>query len=260
MTRISIITPSYNSGRFIRDCVQSIHAQKAEGHEIEHIVMDGGSSDETLEVLEEFAGSITQVVSEPDEGPADAINKGLARTTGDILCWLNADDIYAPGALSRVCEVFAAQPEAAFVFGHCPIVNEAGEEIRKPITRFKEFYYPLNCRFVFQCINYISQPAMFFRRSAFDEAGPIRLDLKAAWDYEFLLRLWHVGPGIRVQRPELAQFRWHPGSISGGHFETQFNEEFRAAVEDAGRFSLQAFIHWWVKTGIILSYKAMTRK
>ena len=160
----------------------------------------------------------------------------------------------------REPKLLTEHPDKALCFGHCPIINEDNQEIRKGITRFKEMFYPISCRFVIQSINYISQPAMVFRRSALEAAGPLRQDLKAAWDYEFILRLWRQGGAVRVARPALANFRWHPGSISGQFFKLQFKEEYEAAVADAGKFSLQALLHWFVRWGIVGCYSLMASR
>jgi glycosyltransferase involved in cell wall biosynthesis len=258
--KFSIITPCYQAERYIRDCVDSVVAQRADGIELEYRVLDGGSTDKTLAILNGYGDQIDSVISEADQGPADAINKGFTLATGDIVAWLNADDVYTPGILKRVEEAFLANPQASFVFGHCPIVDEQDMEIRKFITRFKECFFPFSSRFVFQCINYISQPACFFRRSAVEAAGPLRLDIQAAWDYDFLLRMWRQGKGVRIPNPPLAQFRWHEGSISGQHFRTQFEEEFQLAKTDAGTVSLQTLLHWGVKCGIIGAYSMMERR
>lgn len=257
--RISVITPCFNAERFVDRCVDSVLAQRDSGVELEYLVIDAGSTDGTLEKLCRRGDDIHTLLSEPDQGPADAINKGLALASGDLVGWLNADDEYTDGALARVAACMEKNPKAAFCFGHCPVIDENGAEIRKGVTRVKRFFYPLSSRFTFQCINYISQPAMFFRREAAERAGPLRLDLKAAFDYEFLLRLWRVGPGLPIPDPALARFRWTPGSISGQHFQRQFDEEYRAAAADAGRFSPQAFLHLGVKWGIIGCYTLMTR-
>ena len=254
---ITVITPNWNGTRFLERCVQSVTRQRDDGVRLEYIVMDGGSSDDSLKVLDRYAGDIDVLVSERDDGPADAINKGLQRASGDIVAWLNADDWYYPGALRRVVDAFAAHPEKALGFGRCAIIDEADQEIRRGITRFKETFFPLSSRFTIQSINYISQPALFFRRSALEKAGGLREDLKAAWDYEFILRLWRQGGGFVIKGTPLAAFRWHEGSISGQHFRQQFQEEFAVAVADAGRLSPQALLHWGVRWGIVGSYSLM---
>lgn len=256
--RFSIVTANYNGGRFLEEAIRSVLAQREDGAEVEYIVVDGGSTDDSADILRRHAGSISRVVREPDRGPADAINKGLRLATGDILAWLNADDRYGPGALRRAAACLAAHPRAALCFGRCPIMDEAGKEIRRGITRFKEAFFPLSSRFTLQCINYVSQPAVFFRRSAFEAAGPLRADMRAAWDYDLSLRLWRRGGGVRVRgREPLAWFRWHEASISGSSFRRQFREEWEAAAADAGRFSPQAAIHLGVRWGIVAAYTAM---
>jgi len=255
--KISVVTPNFNGERFLEESVRSVVSQGADGVALEYIVVDGGSTDGSAGILDRYRADISVLVSEPDDGPADAINKGLAKATGDVLCWLNADDRYYPGALGRVARALADRPDAALCFGHCPIVDEQGVEIRRGITRFKAFFFPLSSRFTIQCLNYVSQPAMFFRREAFEKAGPLRTDLLAAWDYDLLLRLWRQGGALRLRRPPLAAFRWHPGSISGRDFATQFREEFNAACADAGKTSLQALLHLGVRWGIVGSYALM---
>ena len=256
--KISVITPCFNSAAYIGETLDSVLTQEDGSFELEYIVVDGASTDGTLDVLERYRDRLAVVVSEPDQGPADAINKGFGMATGDLICWLNADDIYQAGALARVAAYFAENPDTAMLFGHCPIVNEQGQEIRKGITRFKEFFYPLSSRFTFQCINYISQPATFYNRQAVERAGALRLDMVAAWDYAFFLGMWKQGPVRRLDRPPLAAFRWHPRSISGVNFAKQFKEEFEAACEDAGKVSLQAMAHWFVRWGIVGCYSLMS--
>jgi glycosyltransferase involved in cell wall biosynthesis len=257
MPSFTIITPNYNGAVYLSQCIESVLAQRQDGMQVQYILIDGASTDASLAVADRYRDQIDIVVSEPDRGPADAINKGLRRAEGDVVAWLNADDVYYPGTLRRVAAIAAAQPERALWFGRCPIVNEQGDEIRRGITRFKEFFFPLSCQFTIQSINYISQPAMFFRRSALEAAGLLRQDLKAAWDYAFILRLWRQGGGVVIPGGPLAAFRWHPGSISGQHFRQQFQEEYDVAVADAGRLSLPVLLHWGVRWGIVGAYSLM---
>ncbi|WP_420208613.1 glycosyltransferase family 2 protein [Candidatus Electronema sp. JC] len=256
--RFSIITPNYNGGRFLEQTLASVTAQTDVG--LEYIVVDGGSADDSHAIIARHADKIAKTIIEKDTGPANAINKGLAAATGDVLAWLNADDIYYPGALRRVREIFEQRPDAAICFGGCPIVDAQGQEIRAAITRFKESFYPVSSRFTYQCINYLSQPALFFRRSAFEQAGPLREDMTAAWDYEFILRLWRSGGAARVPGGPLAAFRWHEQSISSQHFARQFQEEYEAARADAGRLAPQTLIHFFVRWGIVGIYSLMARR
>ena len=258
--KFSVVTPNYNGARFLEATLASVAAQRAPGVTVEHWIMDGGSSDGSLEIIRRYLGPDTFLLAEHDSGPADAINKGLRRVSGDLVAWLNADDLYAPGTLVRAAEALATRPNAALAFGRCRIVDEGGAEIRGGITRFKELFFPLSSRFTIQCINYISQPAMFFRRSALERAGLLQTGLTAAWDYEFILRLWRQGGAVRIPGGPLADFRWHPGSISGRTFALQFREEWHAAAADAGRWSPQALIHLGVRYGIVGIYALMAAR
>jgi glycosyltransferase involved in cell wall biosynthesis len=257
--KISIVTPNFNGGRHLDACLRSVHIQRAPGIDIEHIVIDGGSRDESHAILDQWRAHLARVVIEPDRGPADAINKGLRLASGELVGWLNADDYLLPGALTRFVETASRRPNAALYFGRCLIVDEQDREIRRGITRFKEAFFPISSRFVFQCINYISQPATLFRRAAIEAAGPLREELKAAFDYEFFLRLWRQGGAVCVPGGPLAAFRWHAASISGQQFARQFREEYEAARADAGRFAPQTLIHLGVRWGIVGCYTWMTR-
>lgn len=200
------------------------------------------------------------MISEPDSGPANALNKGFRLASGDIMAWLNGDDCYFPGTLRRVAKTMKMHPAAAFCFGRCPIVNEQSAEIRTGITRFKELFFPLSSHFAYRCINYISQPALFFRREAYLHAGAFDESLVAAWDYKFVLGLWRHGPGVVLDGFPLARFRWHEGSISGTSFSVQFKEEFQAVAQDAGRFHPATMVHYMVRWLIVGAYSAMARQ
>lgn len=256
--KFSIITPNFNGESFLEATILSVLGQKDSGVTLEYIVVDGKSSDGSIAILEKYRDAIDILIIENDTGPANAINKGFARATGDVVAWLNADDIYYPGTLARVEAVMKQNRSASFCFGKCPIIDESGAEIRQGITRFKEFFFPLSSRFVFQSINYVSQPALFFRRDILDDSRSyLREDLVAAWDYDFFLRLWHYGDCVPVPGDPLAAFRWHGQSISGQFFKTQFKEELDAAIADAGRWSPQVLVHHGVRWGIVSIYSAM---
>lgn len=261
--KISVITPCFNSAATIGRLLDSIDIQAENGgkFELEHIVMDGASSDDTLKILSSRDRPWRKVISQKDKGPADAINHGFDIATGDYVAWLNADDAYAPGALLRAAGILEKNPKASFAFGRCPVINESDVEIRRPITKFKEFFFPFHSRFMLQILNYVSQPATLFRKSALMAAGPLSLTFKAAWDYDLLLRLLHQGPSVRIPGKEpTAFFRWTPSSISGANFKRQFEEEFKIAAADAGRFSLQTQLHACVRFGIVTIYSMMAKR
>jgi glycosyltransferase involved in cell wall biosynthesis len=253
----TIITPNKNGERFLEETIRSVISQKGSGVDLEYIVIDGGSTDDSPEIIGRYEKDIAQIITEPDRGPVAAINKGLRLASGEIIAWLNADDRYHPGALKRVAETMAAHTDRALCFGACRIIDEEGREIRRGITRFKEAFFPLSSQFTIQCLNYISQPAMFFRRSALEAAGCLREDMVAAWDYDFMLRLWRQGGAVHVPGEPLADFRWHPGSISARKFAVQFKEEFDTAARDAGNLAPQTWIHGIVRWGIVGIYSLM---
>ncbi len=256
--KFSIITANRNGERFLEESIQSVVSQKVDGIDLEYIIIDGASTDGSLDIIKQYKSHISILISEPDNGPVDAINKGLRLASGDIIGWLNTDDRYYPGILKRVAEAFKAEPSKALCFGRCNIIDEQGREIRRWITRFKEFFFHLSSRFIIQCLNYISQPTLFFRKNAFQKTGLLREDLVAAWDYDFILRLWKHGGAICLKDIEpIADFRWHENSISGQRFRTQFKEESNIAYQDAGKYSLQALLHFCVHWGIVGIYSVM---
>lgn len=257
--RFSIITANFNGASFLEETITSVLAQQVDGVDLEYIVVDGGSTDGSLAIIEKYRDSIAHLIVEKDNGPANAINKGFTLATGDVVAWLNADDIYQKDCLKRVQQCFTENGDTmAFCFGGCPIINEQGKEIREGITRFKSAFFPYSSRFLYRSINYISQPATFFRGSVRERAGLLREDLVAAWDYDFILRLWGEGKGKYIPGAPLAAFRWHEGSISGRNFSRQFKEEFEAARNDAGLWSVPTLLHYGVRWGIVAAYSCMS--
>lgn len=234
--------------------------RKCRGVEVEYIVVDGLSSDNTLKILDRYINEITYVISEKDSGPANAINKGLRLASGEVVSWLNADDRYLPGAFKRVKNIMESRKNCALCFGPCRIIDENGREIRSAISFFKKMFFPLSSQFMIQCLNYVSQPATFFRRNRLDIDSLLSEKLIAAWDYDFVLRTWQHGGGVRIKGSPVADFRWHPKSISARQFKRQFQEEFYIAAKDAGYLSPQTMIHAAVRWGIVAIYSLMTTR
>ncbi len=255
--KFSVITPNFNGEAYLEQTIQSVFAQR-EFVDLEYIMVDGGSTDGSIGIIEKYRHAFKHCIIEKDDGPADAINKGMQLVSGDVVAWLNADDIYFPGTLARVRDSLDAAPEAVMCFGGCRIIDEHGQEIRDMITRFKELFFPLSSRFTYQCINYISQPALFFRTKAVKKVGLLPSNMVAAWDYDFILRLWRHGSACRVKGEPLSAFRWYDQSISGENFQIQFEEEYQAAKTDAGPLSPQAAIHFLVRWGIVGIYSVMS--
>lgn len=159
--KISIITPSLNQGDFIEQTILSVLSQDYPN--LEYLIVDGGSLDATLDVLAKYSGKVTWI-SEADKGQTEAINKGLRRATGSIVSYLNADDLLLPGTLKRVEQAFINHPQTYWVTGKCRIVDEENNEIRRPITVYKNILLGLHSFSSLLMTNYISQPATFWRR------------------------------------------------------------------------------------------------
>ncbi len=257
MLKISVITPSFNQAQYIQRSIDSVQSQTGD-FELEHIVIDGGSDDGTAEILSSYGDSITYV-SEPDEGQADAINKGLAMATGDVVGWLNSDDIYEPGSLETVTKIFNEEPETQWIYGKVRIVDDYDKEIRRWITAYKNWRMR---KFSFQKLlaeNWISQMGVFWRRQAGEQVGQLRKDLHYCMDYDYWLRLGKKWPGRFVDK-YLAAFRWYPLSKSGGGFIEQFSEELDVARNIAdGNFGWPVFRHRLNKAKIIFAYWLMQK-
>ncbi len=224
--RLSIITPSYNQGAFIEETIKSVLAQDYPN--LEHIVVDGGSTDNTIAVLKNYERSL-HWISEPDHGQADAINKGLRMATGDIVAYLNSDDLYEPGALKTVGEFFACHSQAAWVTGRCRTINQSNQEIRRGITAYKNIWLHLHHDKVLYVLNYISQPATFWRRAVVARVGYFDETLHYTMDYEYWLRIISRNYRLWTLNVYLAQFRVHSSSKSGSTANAQFNEQLKVA-------------------------------
>lgn len=199
---VSILTPSFQQGRFLRDCLASVAAQTYP--HVEHVVADGGSTDETLAVLA-AAGAGVRWTSEPDRGQADAVNRAFAMSGGEIVGWLNSDDgLFAADTLERVVAAFERDPAAGVVFGDVALVDAAGWIVRHSRSRWPR-------RGPLPVVSPISQPAAFFRRSVLEpEEPPLRIDLQRLLDYELWLRLRSRGVRFRHLPAVLAVNRDHP--------------------------------------------------
>lgn len=256
MLKLSIITPSYNQADYLRRTIESVHSQTGD-FELEHIVVDGGSTDGTVELLKEYQDRI-RWVSEKDEGQADALNKGLAMASGDIIGWLNSDDLYLPGCLSTITDVFAQEPSTQWVYGKVRIIDTNDQEIRHWITWYKNRkmrHFSLS-RLLRE--NWISQMGVFWRREAWEKVGAFRKDLFYCMDYNYWLRLATQWDGRFIDE-YLAAFRWYPTSKSGAGFSTQFAEELACAREIAnGKYRWSLLCHRLNCWKIVSIYKLMS--
>jgi glycosyltransferase involved in cell wall biosynthesis len=222
---ISIITPSYNQAAFIERTIKSVLAQ--EYPNLEYIIIDGGSTDGTLQILEKYKDRI-RWISESDKGQSDAINKGLCMSSGDILGYLNSDDTLLPGALKAVGKFFMEHPEHIWVTGYAKIINECDKEISSYIRAYKNFllrnYHP-NMLLV---INFIAQMSTFWRKAATLEIGEFSTAHHLVMDYDYWLRLQSICPPGVLQQ-DLSCFRVHPDAKGSQRFTEQFRLSYEVA-------------------------------
>lgn len=207
---VSIVTPSFNQGRWIEEAIRSVLDQ--DYPRLEYLVMDGGSRDGTLEVLRRYEGRLAWT-SGPDGGQAQALRTGFARTRGDILAWLNADDAYRPGSIARAVAAFAAHPEAGMVFGNAEFMDAGGRPLG-PAAQVMSF---ADARCLLQLGDCVVQPAAFFRRAAYEAVGGLDAGLYWTMDYDLWLRLAQHGPAVHLDET-LARVRCTPTTktASGG--------------------------------------------
>lgn len=178
---VSIITPSYNQGKFIRSTIESVLSQDYPN--IEYIVVDGGSTDETLSILKEYEGRLT-FISEKDSGQSNAINKGFRMARGEIVAWLNSDDVYEPGCVSCAVRLMQQTPKAAMIYGEGYIIDAEGKKIR-PFEWTQKF----DLWALIHIQDYIMQPATFFRARQLEEVGYLDESLNWCMDWDLWIRL-----------------------------------------------------------------------
>lgn len=197
--KISIVTPSYNQAQFIERTLRSVASQTTANCEIEHVIFDGGSTDGTVEILQYFEPKI-RWVSKKDNGQADAVNQGILATDGQIIGWLNSDDIYYPGAFDLVLKFFNAHPEIDVVYGMADHIDQNDQVFEAYPTETWDFE-----RLKEYC--FICQPALFFRRHVVEQHGLLDARLNYCMDYEYWLRLGMRGVRFAYLKEKLAGSR-----------------------------------------------------
>lgn len=225
--KISLITPSFNGGKYLEETIQSVLSQKYPY--LEYIVMDGGSTDNTLDILKKYEKKIFWH-SNKDNGQSDALNQGFKKASGDIIGFINSDDVLLPGALKTIARVFASDNNCQWLTGRCYMIDNSGKEIRPLITFYKNFFlshYHYQMLFI---INFISQPATFWKKKLLDDKkiGLFDEKLRYSMDYDFWLRLAKYYPP-KILPDYLASYRIHATSKGGSDAKEQFLTEHRIA-------------------------------
>lgn len=253
--KISIVTPSYNQVQFIERTIASVLSQTGD-FQLEYIIVDGVSKDGSVDIIKRLADQDSRIrwISEPDHGQSDAINKGLRLATGDIVAFLNSDDVYLSGALQSVVETFRNQ-KVQWVYGRCQIINESDQKIIKPVTWYKNLAGMFYHYWLLLIMNYISQPAVFWRRAMLNQLGYLKADEHLVMDYELWCRFGKQYPATPIRR-YLAGFRLYTTSKSGQRFIEQFQQEYAVAK----RYTHNPLILWLHKIHtaiIVLVYKVI---
>ena len=227
--RVSVIVPNFNGAAFLSRTLASIEAQVYP--DIEVIVIDGGSSDGSLDIIADWADRVNlRWVSEPDSGQAEAINKGFRMATGEVMGWINSDDLLAPRAVQWAAERFAAKPDLGFVWGFCLVIDTD----EQPVT-IQNPYVRSDLADLRRHRNYVSQPGSFYRRTVVQEFGPLNENLHYLFDYDFFLRV--AGRVEAAFIPEvMAWFRIHSTSKSGSQVGAFLKEEPQVYRANGGRW------------------------
>ena len=199
---ISIVTPSYNQGKFIEETIQSVLLQ---GYpKLEYIIIDGGSTDDTLEVIRKYEPWITYWVSEQDHGQSHAINKGFNKATGEILAWVNSDDTYEPGALAKVGEFFGNFPNVDVLYGNANIIDKNSSQIGKVCS------IPFNTTaHLYRTVPIPAQSAVFWRRKVFFDSSMLNEDLHYVMDADLLVRFAESGASFFFLHTCFGSYRCH---------------------------------------------------
>jgi len=224
---VSIITPSYNHARYIEATMKSVLSQ--DYPRVEYLVVDGGSNDETVDVIKKYEGQLAWWVSEKDKGQTDAINKGFARATGSILAWLNSDDTYEPGAISAAVKYLQEHPEVGMVYGDCNFINESG----RVIGRFNSAQ--TSYRLLRQGYAHIPQQTMFFRADLWKQLGPLDPSFYFAMDYDLWTRV-AAHSEIKYVSQTWANFRLHTSGKTILSDDRCWPEMVRVHYRDGGSF------------------------
>ncbi|HXK52461.1 glycosyltransferase [Candidatus Nomurabacteria bacterium] len=233
--KISIITPSYNQGRFIKETIESVLSQNYPN--LEYIVVDGASTDSTLDILRGYGERILWV-SEKDNGQTEAINKGIAKSTGDIVAYLNSDDLLLPGSLFLVAQIFLDNPKIMWLSGDGWIINANGKKIQLEIKLFKNMLRLFPVMTVLAIANYIIQPSTFWRRTLHDDIGFFNEDLNYVMDFDFWMRAIKKYP-LKVVYKNLSSFRIHDSSKCGTAFEKVFREQQEIVYKHTSNFFIR---------------------
>lgn len=235
---VSIITPSYNQARYLEETMRSVLEQ--DYPHIEYIVVDGGSTDGSREIIQKYADRLAWWVSEKDRGQTDAINKGFARARGEVLAWLNSDDTYQPGAIREAVEFLRQNPQVGLVYGDANYIDEHGRVIgRFPAAQTD--YRRLRQGYV-----HIPQQSAFFRADLWRKVGPLDDSFYFAMDYDLWVRLAREAPIVYLPRV-WANFRLHSDAKTIAADDRCWPEMLRVHYRDGGSPFSMIVLKYWIR-------------
>ena len=236
---VSIVTPSFNQSAFLERTILSVLEQ--DYPHIEYIVMDGASSDGSLEIIKKYQSRLAAWVSEPDRGQTDAINKGFDRAHGQILAWLNSDDVYTPGAVRQAVEAFDKYSQAGMVYGDLDFIDEEGklighfQAVQTDLAKLRRGYV------------HIPQPATFIRADLWRKVGPLDPSFYFAMDYDLWTRLAALSEFVYLPGRPWAQFRLHLKGKTITADDQCWPEMLRVHYRDGGSFFSTIVMKYWIR-------------
>lgn len=253
---VSIVTPSYNQGRFLEETIRSVLAQ--DYPHIEYIIVDGGSTDNSVEIIQKYADRLAWWVSEKDKGHADALNKGFARARGEILAWLNSDDTYYPGAVREAVEALLAHPDVGMVYGDADITDSEGRIIGRFASRQTDYGKLLRGSV------HIPQATTFFRADLYRQVGPLSLEYYFAFDYDLWVKLAKISRLLYVPR-RWATFRLHEAGKSVKDDSVCYPDMLKIYARERGgglswlwlRYQARRLFYAWLPLRVRLTLRRM---
>ncbi len=234
---VSIVTPSYNQGHFLEQTIQSVLSQ--DYPEIEYIVYDGASKDNSVAVIRQYADRLAFWASEKDAGAADAVNKGFARARGEILAWINSDDAYYPGAVREAVEFLQAHPEVGMVYGDANLTDETGKVVGQFASRQTSY------RDLLRGAVHIPQATTFFRADLYRQVGPLSNEL-FVFDYDLWVKLAKIAPIVYLPRL-WADFRLHESGKSVANDDRFYPDMLKIQAREGGKWLSALRLRWYAR-------------
>lgn len=225
--KVSIVTISYNQGQFLEVCMRSVLEQDYPN--LEYIVIDGGSNDNSIDIIEKYSDQLAYWQSQKDGGQTDAINQGFSHANGEILAWLNSDDVMLPGAVSKAVAGLKANPEAGMVYGDCLLINADGNTLGH-FPAAQTDYGKLRQGYV-----HIPQQASFWRAELWQQVSPLDSSFYFAMDYDLWVRLAKLAPLVYLPGEPWAAFRLHGSAKSIAEDDRCWPEMMRVHYRNGGK-------------------------